>query len=247
MRATAPGRESRIGLATVIAATGLAKTYPGPPAVEALRHVELEVRGGERLAVVGPSGAGKSTLLNLLGLLDTPTEGTVAVHGETTAGFRGRALDRLRARTIGFVFQDSHVLGHRTVRENLELALIARSVPRKDRDRLADDVLARVGLAHRTSSLGRLLSGGERQRLALARAVVTRPDVVLADEPTGNLDPSNADKILALLDEQVAQGVAVVIITHDPRVAAWADRVHVLASDADASSDLRVTPAGASG
>jgi putative ABC transport system ATP-binding protein len=220
----------------VLAAVGLAKTYPGPPAVLALRHVDLHVHAGERVAVVGPSGAGKSTLLNLVGLLDTPTEGNVAIHGQTVSDLRGGALDRVRAHTIGFVFQDSHVLGHRTVRENLEIVLVARDVPRKDRAALVDDVLDRVGLAHRAQSLGRLLSGGERQRLALARAVVTRPDVVLADEPTGNLDPANADRILALLDEQVEAGVAVVIITHDPRVAAWADRVHELAPVAGEAS-----------
>lgn len=209
----------------VLEATDLSKVYPGPPPVTALTSVTIAVAPGERVAVIGPSGAGKSTLLNLLGLLDTPTTGRVVVAGSdsSTLGYRDR--DHLRANAIGFVFQESHVLGHRTVRENLEIALVARGTAPDLRDGMCSEVLQRVGLQHRCNALGRLLSGGERQRLALARAIVTSPRIILADEPTGNLDPDNTQRILALLDEQVSRGVSVLVITHDPGVAKWADRV----------------------
>jgi putative ABC transport system ATP-binding protein len=193
--------------------------------VQALRGVDLSIAKGERVAVLGRSGSGKSTLLNILGLLDEATSGTYLLNGKDVAGLSGTARDRFRAGALGFVFQESHVLGHRSVEENIWLGLMAGGVPRVQRAELIGSVLERVGLSHRVGAPARLLSGGERQRLAVARAVATTPRVLLADEPTGNLDGDNAGVVLGLFDEQAEQGVTVVVITHDPRTAAWADRI----------------------
>ncbi|GII99878.1 putative ABC transport system ATP-binding protein [Sediminihabitans luteus] len=208
--------------------SGVTKTYLVDPPVEALRGVDLTVEPGERVAVLGRSGAGKSTLLNIVGLLDEPTSGTYLLAGQDVSASGSAERDRLRAETFGFVFQESHVLGHRTAAQNVWLGLMASGVARRERDVRIAEVLERVGLTHRADSLGRLLSGGEKQRLAVARAVVARPRVLLADEPTGNLDDANATSVLDLFDEQAAQGVAVVVITHDARTAQWADRVVTL-------------------
>lgn len=213
---------------TVVQAVGLAKTYPTVPPVHALSRVDLRVDAGERVVVVGRSGSGKSTLLNLLGLLDEPSAGTYRLLGAETASLHARERDALRARDIGFVFQDYHVLGHRTCYENVALKLRVTGLPRAERAALICRTLARVGLSHRTHSLAGLLSGGEKQRLAVARAVVTRPALLLADEPTGNLDAVNAQTVLDLFDDQAESGVAVVVITHDDRIEAWADRALVL-------------------
>ncbi|WP_250442647.1 ABC transporter ATP-binding protein [Actinotalea sp. C106] len=212
-------------MSMLLEAVGLSRTYPSLPPVEALSAVSLEVRAGERVAVIGRSGSGKSTLLNLLGILDAPTSGHVKVMGRDPSALSERQRDRLRADAMGFVFQESHVLGHRTVVENLEIRLSVNRVPRVDRARLCNEALERVQLSHRASSLGRLLSGGEKQRVAIARATITQPALILADEPTGNLDPESADAILELFDAQASRGVGVVVITHDGRIATWADRV----------------------
>lgn len=209
----------------VVEALNLSKTYPGTPPVAALRGASLRVWSGERVAVLGRSGAGKSTLLNLIGLLDTPTEGFYSLLGRDTAGFRSRERDHARAHDLGFVFQASHVIAHRTVAENVLLKLVTARVPARARQELVNEVVEAVGLAHRMRALGGVLSGGERQRLAIARAVVTRPRVLLADEPTGNLDGDNASSILTLFDEQARRGAAVIVITHDDRTSRWADRV----------------------
>lgn len=200
------------------------KTYDVDPPVEALRGVDLDVCEGERVAVLGRSGSGKSTLLNIVGLLDEPTSGTYSLAGEDVSRVGGKVRDRLRATMLGFVFQESHVLGHRTVEENVSLGLMAAGLARDVRASMVTEVLGRVGLTHRATTPGRLLSGGEKQRLAVARAVAPSPRVLLADEPTGNLDDVNARGVLDLFDEQAARGVAVVVITHDARTAAWADR-----------------------
>jgi putative ABC transport system ATP-binding protein len=210
---------------SLVELAGVTKTYPVAPPVEALRGVDLAVEAGERVAVLGRSGAGKSTLLNIVGLLDEPSAGSYHLDGRDVAHVRERERDALRASFLGFVFQESHVLGHRTVAQNVWLALMAAGVPRASRAALTDDVVERVGLTHRAASPGRLLSGGEKQRLAVARAVVTAPRLLLADEPTGNLDDANASGVLGLFDDQAAAGVAVVVITHDTRTARWADRV----------------------
>ena len=209
----------------VVELDGVSKVYPGRGTVPVLQDVGLSVTAGERLAVVGRSGAGKSTLLNLMGLLDVPTAGRYRLLGSDTSRLGGRERDRLRAGSIGFVFQEHHVLGHRSVGENVDLALAASGVPHRDRPDLADAALRRVGLGAHAQARSGLLSGGEKQRLAVARAVVTRPRLLLADEPTGNLDDENAADVLRLFGEQADSGVAVVVITHSGRVAAWADRV----------------------
>lgn len=213
---------------SALAVRGITKTYPAQPPVEALRGIDLDVEPGERLAIVGRSGAGKSTLLNILGLLDEPTAGSYRLLGEEVGSSGERRRDQLRTEAIGFVFQDSHVLGHRTVRENLGIKLAINRVPIHQRDARVRAGLERVELVHRIDAPGRLLSGGEKQRLAIARAIVTEPLVILADEPTGNLDPANSDIVLGLFDEQARTGVAVVVITHDMRIAAWADRAVTL-------------------
>ncbi|GAA1866525.1 ABC transporter ATP-binding protein [Myceligenerans crystallogenes] len=211
-------------MTAVVELESVARTYDVDPPVHALRGVDLAVAPGERLAVLGRSGSGKSTLLNVVGLLDRPTAGTYRLEGRDVSRVGERDRDALRADAIGFVFQESHVLGHRTVAQNVWLALMAAGVPRTDRVWKVPDMIGRVGLAHRADALGRLLSGGEKQRLAVARAVVTTPRLLLADEPTGNLDADNARGVLDLFDEQAGRGVAVLVITHDERTAAWADR-----------------------
>ena len=210
---------------SIISIRDLHKTYEVTPPVTVLRGVDLEVQPGERLAVVGNSGAGKSTLLNIIGLLDAPTSGSYQLAGKPTETMKGRDRDQLRADTLGFVFQDSHVLGQRTVAENLNLKLVINRIPRSRRRGLIRGVLDDVGLEHRSEMPARLLSGGEKQRLAIARGIMTGPRVLLADEPTGNLDRKNSDTVLRIFDEQAGRGVAVVVITHDERLAAWADRV----------------------
>lgn len=209
----------------MLEAIGLTKAYPGSPPVRALDGASLRVRSGERLAILGPSGSGKSTLLNVLGLLDAADSGSYELMGANTERLSGRERDRLRAKTLGFVFQAYHILPHRTVWENVLLKLSTSGVPAGVRHGLITQVLERVGLTDRSNARGQTLSGGEKQRLALARAVVTSPQVLLADEPTGNLDDVNARSVLDLFDEQSAAGVAVVVITHDQRTAAWADRI----------------------
>lgn len=214
---------------SVLRAFDVYKTYPAHPPVQALRGVNLAVDEGERVAVIGSSGSGKSTLLNIIGLLDTPTEGSYEILGEDASRVRGRRRDRLRAEILGFVFQENHILGHRTVGENLEIKLAIHQTQHAPRGHQIASALDRVGLLHRQHALGRLLSGGEKQRLAVARAMITAPRILLADEPTGNLDPGNATNILSLFDEQAAAGVAVIVITHDDRIARWADHTFRLA------------------
>lgn len=212
-------------MTTVIDASGLARTFTERGrTVHALRSATLTVRAGERVVVTGPSGAGKSTLLNLLGLLDRPTSGEYRLLGRSTTSMLERQRDQLRRERLGFVFQAYHVLGNRTVADNVLLKLAAARIPRRDRAALIEHALDDVALLTHASALGRTLSGGEKQRLAIARAVVTRPAVVLADEPTGNLDPANAEGVLAMLSALAAPGIAVVVITHDPVTASWADR-----------------------
>lgn len=217
-------------MTVVLRARDVHKTYLTEPPVPVLAGVDLELREGERTAVVGRSGSGKSTFLNIVGLLDTPTSGRVEVLGQESGELSARERDRLRAHTLGFVFQEHHVLGHRTVAENLEIAAAITGTPRGQRSALVGAALARVGLTGRHDAPGRLLSGGEKQRLAVARAVLAAPRIILADEPTGNLDPANAANILELFDEQARAGVAVLVITHDDRIAAWADRTVQLTS-----------------
>ncbi|WP_298459090.1 ABC transporter ATP-binding protein [uncultured Cellulomonas sp.] len=203
---------------------GVARSFPGDPPVQALRHADLVVRPGEYVSVVGPSGSGKSTLLHLLGLLDRPTSGEYLLDGLATRELTERDRSALRGGRIGFVFQSFHLLPHRTVLDNVLLATLYSGVPRTERRDRAHAALERVGMSHRLDFLPPVLSGGERQRVAVARAVIASPHVLLADEPTGNLDSVTSGGVLDLFDELHAQGLTLVVITHDATVSARAPR-----------------------
>ncbi|PZT77969.1 MULTISPECIES: ABC transporter ATP-binding protein [unclassified Streptomyces] len=199
-------------------------TYPGPPPVPALEPCDLRIERGEFVTVVGPSGSGKSTFLNIAGLLDVPTSGAYLLDGIDTGALKDGDRTALRGRRIGFVFQSFHLLPHRSALENVTLAMLYNGFRRRDRTGLAREALERVGLGHRVGALPTRLSGGERQRVAIARALVARPSLLLCDEPTGNLDSVNAETVLTLLDELHAGGMTVLVITHDPDVAARGNR-----------------------
>jgi putative ABC transport system ATP-binding protein len=208
----------------VIAMRGVGLTYPGPPAVPALRPADLSVARGEYVTVVGPSGSGKSTLLNVTGLLDRPTEGRYELDGIDVGTMPEKRRATVRATRIGFVFQAFHLLLYRTATENVALALLYGGVPIKQRTAAARAALDRVGLAHRAEALPATMSGGERQRVAIARALVHGPSLLLCDEPTGNLDSGTAASVLDLFDGLHADGMTIMMITHDPNVAIRGER-----------------------
>jgi putative ABC transport system ATP-binding protein len=240
--ATAIAPAKAPGLAPVLELRKASKIYPGTPPVRALDQVTLDVVEGEMVSIIGPSGSGKSTLLHLIGALDRPSRGTVRVAGADLRALRDPELSALRASRIGFVFQQFHLLEGLSALDNVATGLIYRGIAPGERRRLAADALGRVGLGHRVRHRPSELSGGEKQRVAIARAVVGEPAIVLADEPTGNLDSATGAEVLDLFRTLHRAGHTIVLITHDPQVAAAAPRT-VSLRDGRIESDHPTKPA----
>lgn len=217
----------------------LCKVYnPGENAVHALDHVDLTVEKGEFVAIIGQSGSGKSTLMNMLGCLDVPSSGSYYLNGVNVATMHDNELSVIRNREIGFIFQGFNLIQNLTALENVELPLIYRGVDRKTRKKLASDSLKRVGLEKRMSHKPSEMSGGQQQRVAIARAIAARPPVILADEPTGNLDSASSREIMQILKEMHRDGKTIILITHDNGIAASARRV-VRIMDGRIESDVQ--------
>ncbi|MGQ4582735.1 ATP-binding cassette domain-containing protein [Lysobacter sp. F60174L2] len=209
----------------MIELSNIGKRYVmGEDAFMALQNVDLHIARNEYVALIGPSGSGKSTLMNLLGCLDTPSEGRYVLNGRDTSQMDDNELARVRNQEIGFIFQSFHLLPRMTVLQNVMQPLVYRGLPTAERHRLAAEALEKVGLAHRLGHRPNQLSGGQRQRVAVARALVGTPSILLADEPTGNLDSKTSAEIMALFDELHRQGQTVVLVTHEADIAAHCER-----------------------
>jgi putative ABC transport system ATP-binding protein len=223
----------------IIAMANIRKIYDtGKVKVEALKGVDLDIFPGEFVAIVGPSGSGKSTLMNLVGCLDTPTDGTYSIGGDNVAGVSRDTLAEIRNRRVGFVFQNFNLLPHITAQENVELPMLFGGVSPKERRTRAAELLGKVGLGDRLDHKPTELSGGQMQRVAIARALAMNPDIILADEPTGNLDTSSGTDVMGLFNELWKSGRTLVIITHDPALAKRASR-RVEIRDGRITSDTR--------
>ncbi len=210
----------------MITLTGINKIYRTDEIeTQALENVNLTVQSGEFLSIMGPSGCGKSTLLNIMGLLDTPTSGTVEIAGTNTTGMKDKELAVFRNRNLGFVFQSFHLINSLNVLDNVELPLLYRKVSGKERRRLAEEVLEKVGMTHRMRHMPTQLSGGQCQRVAIARAIVGNPEIILADEPTGNLDSKMGAEVMSLLKQlNKEDGRTIVMVTHNEEQARQTNR-----------------------
>jgi putative ABC transport system ATP-binding protein len=233
----------------IIKLEGITREYMmGTEQVRALRGVDLEIRRNEYVAIMGPSGSGKSTMMNMLGCLDTPTAGRYSLNGHEVSTMKDDDLARVRNKEIGFVFQTFNLLPRASALANVELPLVYAGASGKERRRRAEQALQRVGLGERMHHKPNELSGGQRQRVAIARALVNEPSILLADEPTGNLDSTTSEDIMRVFGGLHAQGQTVVIVTHEPDIAAHAHRVIVLRDgrvDSDRTSPPRTTGAAA--
>ncbi len=229
----------------IIAVRDLTRSYEmGAEVVHALRGVDLEIRRNEYVAIMGPSGSGKSTLMNMIGCLDTPTSGEYWLSGQEVSRMADDALARVRNKEIGFVFQTFNLLPRATALHNVELPLVYAGVPARARRARAEEALTRVGLHDRMHHRPNELSGGQRQRVAIARALVNRPSILLADEPTGNLDSSTSEEIMRVFAALHREGQTVVMVTHEADIAAHAARAVVL-RDGRVASDVRHQPQAA--
>ena len=216
-------------MSAIIQTHNLKRRYRmGGEVIHALRGVDLSIEKGEYVAIMGPSGSGKSTLMNLIGCLDTPDEGEYWLNGKLVSDMKERELARVRNRDVGFVFQTFNLLPRADALHNVELPLVYAGVKRKERLERARKALERVGLGARINHRPSEMSGGQRQRVAIARALVTEPSILLADEPTGNLDSATSEEIMALFDDLHASGHTIILVTHEPDIAAHARRVLVL-------------------
>ncbi len=231
--------------APLIELRGVSKIYQtGDVEVAALKNVDFTVESGDFVAIMGASGSGKSTLMNILGCLDRPTQGEYLLEGEDVSGLDRDGLAIVRNRTLGFVFQSFNLLARTSALENVELPMLYAGVPGRERHQRAREALERVGLGARLDHHPRQLSGGQQQRVAIARALVSRPRVILADEPTGNLDSRTSVEVMALFQELREEGITLVLVTHEPDIAGYAGRV-VVVKDGRIKSDQRQTPVAA--
>lgn len=213
----------------MISLRGITKTYEvGKEKVEVLKNIDLSVKAGEFVAIMGPSGSGKSTLMNIIGCLDRPTKGKYFLDGVDVSGLKDVELARVRNSSIGFVFQQFHLLPRLTALKNVELPMIYSGIGKKERRERAEEALRKMGLAERMDYLPNALSGGQRQRVAIARAIVNKPKLILADEPTGALDTKTSRSIMELFARLNEEGTTIVVVTHEPEVAKYAERIIML-------------------